>query len=40
MLVSSLFNNLLMQIPPEHMPLAEFFGMMTIGITAGSLGII
>jgi len=40
MLVASYFNDILMQIPSEHMPLVEFFGMLTIGITAGSLGII
>jgi len=36
----SIANQILSSIPPEHMPLAEFFGMVTIGITAGSLGII
>tara|TARA_B100000287_G_scaffold102167_1_gene94435 strand:- start:129 stop:245 length:117 start_codon:yes stop_codon:yes gene_type:complete len=30
----------LISIPSEHMPLVEFFGMVTIGITAGSLGIL
>ncbi len=36
----SLLNQLFTSIPSDHMPLVEFFGMMTIGITAGSLGII
>ena len=26
-------------IPSEHMGLVEFFGMLTIGVTASSLGI-
>jgi hypothetical protein len=40
MLVSTFFNNLLMQIPPEHMPLAEFFGMLTVGVAASSVGLV
>tara|TARA_B100000902_G_scaffold355792_1_gene368985 strand:- start:2565 stop:2681 length:117 start_codon:yes stop_codon:yes gene_type:complete len=36
----SVANQILSSIPPDHMPLVEFFGMMTIGITAGSLGVI
>ena len=27
-------------IPPEHMGLVEFFGMLTIGIVAGSAGML
>jgi len=30
----------LISIPPESMGLLEFFGMVSIGITAGSLGLI
>jgi ABC-type transport system involved in cytochrome bd biosynthesis fused ATPase/permease subunit len=30
----------ILSIPVESMGLLEFFGMMSIGITAGSLGII
>jgi|7_EtaG_2_1085326.scaffolds.fasta_scaffold84204_2 hypothetical protein len=30
----------LISIPPESMGLLEFFGMVSIGMTAGSLGLI
>ena len=30
----------LISIPPESMGLLEFFGMISIGMTAGSLGLI
>jgi len=36
----AILNQVFTTIPSDHMPLVEFFGMMTIGITAGSLGII
>ena len=31
---------LLISIPPESMGLVEFFGMLTIGVAAGSLGML
>ena len=40
MLDLSFFNSILIQVPPEHMGLVEFFGTMTIGITAGMVGLI
>tara|TARA_B100000131_G_scaffold8773_1_gene9251 strand:+ start:440 stop:556 length:117 start_codon:yes stop_codon:yes gene_type:complete len=35
-----LANQILSSIPPDHMPLVEFFGMLTIGVTASSLGVL
>jgi hypothetical protein len=36
----TIVNQVLVTIPPEHMGLVEFFGMLTIGVAAGSLGVI
>jgi len=36
----AIVNQLLVTIPPDHMPLVEFFGMLTVGVAAGSLGMI
>tara|TARA_R100000008_G_scaffold50910_1_gene30524 strand:- start:841 stop:957 length:117 start_codon:yes stop_codon:yes gene_type:complete len=33
-------NQLLVIIPPGYTGLVEFFGMLTIGVAAGSLGMI
>ena len=33
-------TNTIISIPVESMGLLEFFGMVTIGVTAGSLGIL
>ena len=33
-------NQVLVTIPPSYTGLVEFFGMVTIGITAGSLGVL
>jgi len=39
-MITLAITNTLISIPVESMGLLEFFGMMSIGITAGSLGII
>ena len=36
----AIINQVLVTIPPEHMGLVEFFGMLTIGIAAGSAGML
>ena len=33
-------NQFLVTIPPGYTGLVEFFGMVTIGLTAGSLGVL
>jgi hypothetical protein len=33
-------NQILVTIPPSYTGLVEFFGMLTIGVAAGSLGVI
>ena len=40
MVLSTFLNNTILLITPGYTGLAEFIGMLTIGVTAGSLGII
>tara|TARA_R100000008_G_scaffold77839_1_gene58469 strand:- start:332 stop:448 length:117 start_codon:yes stop_codon:yes gene_type:complete len=35
-----ILNQVLVTIPPGYTGLVEFFGMLTIGVAAGSLGVL